>query len=420
MKRRRTIKKGGDCCLYENETSESCKGSGANPEGSRMKNRDFYSEEWHLSWKGSSHRVQLNIKYHALKHMDSIGMNCYEETSLVEWIKSNLIDANIFGNNMYPYYGIDVNSHKITFPEFVHYFYSKKPPPHQDPFTAYQIVPRPPNPYNPAHRYKIVFNAEKPYKLLYVNVFHISKTDGNNVSIYDCNFNDQFDARTCPKMGPPDISSTELFPVLVSPAAPAKVPPGFEAPAQGSTPSSLAPPIGVPPDFAAPPEGSILSSLAPPVNPYHETVTPPTDTELSIGVPPGFEAPAQGSILSSLSPPIDSYYETVTPSTLRASAPAFVKPSTLSATAIPFFGVPPGFEAPAQGSILSSLSPPIDSYYETITPSTLRASAPAFVKPSTLSATAIDFVPKASIVSPNSRKGGKKKRGKKTRRYRKK
>jgi hypothetical protein len=304
MKHRRTKKKGGDCCLYENETIESCKGNGPNPEGSSRKNRDFYSEIWNLSWKGRGHRVQLNIKYHALKHMDSIGINCYEETPLVEWIKSNLIDANVFGNNIYPYYGIDSNTHKIIFTEFVDYFYSKKPPLHKNEFVAYQPIPKPPNSYNPANKYKIVFNAYKLDKILIINVFHISKINKDNLTIYDCNFNDVLDLKTCPITETTNISSTSFFPALVSPTTQLDLP-------LAKTKRD----IGPPPGLAIPVEESILSALPPPIDSNIATVTPPTIvmSHLNAKAPPFSPAFAATSSLNATAPVFAPKTSIVTP-----------------------------------------------------------------------------------------------------------
>ena len=150
--KKRTIKKrkqkGGDCCRFERQgNAKDCPGGGSRKE--EKNNLLVYLGNWQLS---NGEEVRLGITRHAYKHMDTLGIKCYDTMEFVDWVKKNLETANIFGRDY---------SKGLKFWDFLSKTKEFTSPMGQILFKAFQPVPVvPPNvDAGSVVKYKMLFNC---------------------------------------------------------------------------------------------------------------------------------------------------------------------------------------------------------------------------------------------------------------------
>jgi hypothetical protein len=203
--RKRTFKnkkhKGGDCCRFEKEGMRGdCPGGGSRQNESN--NLYVYLGNWQLR---NREEVRIGITRHAYKHMDTIGINCYNTMELVNWLKQNLETARIFkkpfatGENFGDFLSRQRNFTK-PMSELSFEAYQPNPilPPNVDPGSVvkYRIL------FNCFHRgpsHDLIseecvgqarsFAAGDPQRL--ITIFQVVKLTDKGIPVYDCNFNDE-------------------------------------------------------------------------------------------------------------------------------------------------------------------------------------------------------------------------------------
>ena len=205
--KRRSLKRGGTCCRFEKDKPDCGDG------GSRSnENNGLYVYLWKWRLK-TGEEINIGITRHLYKHMDSVGLKCYETKDMVEFVKNNLEDANVFAKkkndkakNLLPEH---LRIDKVVFSDFVNL------PSHRISsevvYNAFQPNPRRPIGVDQsAIKYKILFNYNNFNKnniapeckieegfnknaknMKLISVFHAVPLNKGGNPIHDCAFNDE-------------------------------------------------------------------------------------------------------------------------------------------------------------------------------------------------------------------------------------